>query len=213
MNISRTKLRKPWTGLLRCIPGLVVLLLITFSLVIPSSPMAQEEGSESEVIDTGLDRLAQIRVMKALEKRRLNLEMREEQLNALQGELGKLQEELLQRLGEIELKNQELSELKMEVDKIDDIDQYIAQAREKFDQHLMDIAEGKAEEVQKEIKTQRLTKVVSSMRPDEAAMLLEKMDRALVAQILSHMSERKVAKIMEAMSPLVSSALGEMITK
>ena len=207
MNLSCRKFPMLRAGLLRCIPGLAVLLLIV------SSPMAQEGGSESEVIDTGLDRLAQIRVMKALEKRRLNLEMREEQLNALQEELVKLQEELLQRLGEIELKNQELSQLKMEVDKIDDIDQYIAQAREKFDQHLMDIAEGKAEEVQKEIKTQRLTKVVSSMRPDEAAMLLEKMDRALVAQILSHMSERKVAKIMEAMSPLISSELGELITK
>lgn len=207
MNLSRTKLRKLRAGLLLCIPGLAVLLLIA------SSPMAQERESESELIDTGLDRLAQIRVMKALEKRRLALEMREEQLNSFQEELLKLQAELLQRLGEIELKNQELSQLKMEVDKIEDIDQYIAQAREKFDQHLLDIAEGKVEEVQKEIKTQRLTKVVSSMRPDEAAMLLEKMDRTLVGQILSHMSERKVAKIMEAMSPLISSELGEMITK
>jgi len=175
--------------------------------------MAQEGDPDSEVIDTGLDRLAQIRVMKALERRRLQLEMREEQATALQEELEKLHEELLVRLGEIELKNQELSQLKMEVDKIGEIDQYMTEAREKFDQHLMDIAEGKAEEVQKEIKTQRLTKVVSSMRPDEAAMLLEKMDRTLSAQILSNMSERKVAKIMEAMSPNISSELGKMITE
>ena len=183
-------------------------VLIVCLLTAPSG-RAQELGAEG----AALGGQAQLKVMKALEQRRLHIEMREEQVSAFNEEATKLQEEMLKRLGELEVKTQEYTQLKMEVDKIKDIEAFILEARAKFDAHLLDIAEGRAEEVQQEIKTQRLSKVVSQMRPDEAAMLLEKMDRPLVAQILSTMSERKMAKIMEAMSPDISSKLGKMVTQ
>lgn len=58
-----------------------------------------------------------------------------------------------------------------------------------------------------------LVKVYSSMKPDEAASLIEKLDEDISIQILSKMKGKSAAKILEKMSTEMGSKLSDKIAK
>jgi hypothetical protein len=57
----------------------------------------------------------------------------------------------------------------------------------------------------------RLARVYEGMRPKEAASVLEKLDRALAARVLSEIRERQTAKILGVMSPQAAAELTRML--
>lgn len=58
-----------------------------------------------------------------------------------------------------------------------------------------------------------LVKVYSSMKPDEAAGLIEKLDKDISIQILSKMKGKSAAKILEKMDPGAASDISDKIAK
>jgi hypothetical protein len=66
-------------------------------------------------------------------------------------------------------------------------------------------------EAGKEAQVQRLARIYEGMRPKEAAVVLEKIERPLATQVLHGIKERQTAKILAAMNPTVAAELTRLL--
>jgi flagellar motility protein MotE (MotC chaperone) len=57
------------------------------------------------------------------------------------------------------------------------------------------------------MKYRRLVKIYESMKPDEAARILEKMDSQVLLEVVTRMGERRLAPILAQMDPLKAQAI------
>jgi flagellar motility protein MotE (MotC chaperone) len=57
------------------------------------------------------------------------------------------------------------------------------------------------------MKYRRLVKIYESMKPDEAARILEKMDGQVLLEVVTRMGERRLAPILAQMDPLKAQAI------
>jgi flagellar motility protein MotE (MotC chaperone) len=57
------------------------------------------------------------------------------------------------------------------------------------------------------IKYRRLVKIYESMKPDEAARILEKMEGEVLLEVVTRMGERRLAPILAQMDPLKAQAI------
>ena len=57
------------------------------------------------------------------------------------------------------------------------------------------------------MKYRRLVKISESMKPDEAARILEKMDGQVLLEVVTRMGERRLAPILAQMDPLKAQAI------
>jgi flagellar motility protein MotE (MotC chaperone) len=57
------------------------------------------------------------------------------------------------------------------------------------------------------MKYRRLVKIYESMKPDEAARILEKMDGEVLLEVVTRMGERRLAPILAQMDPLKAQAI------
>ncbi len=57
------------------------------------------------------------------------------------------------------------------------------------------------------MKYRRLVKIYESMKPDEAARILEKMDGEVLLEVVTRMGERRLAPILAQMNPLKAQAI------
>jgi hypothetical protein len=64
---------------------------------------------------------------------------------------------------------------------------------------------------EREGQAKRLARVYEGMRPKEAAAVLEKLDRALAAQVLAEIRDRQTSKILGAMNPAVAAELTRLL--
>lgn len=124
-----------------------------------------------------------IDLIKSLDKKEQNIKKREEALQKQEEQLKLLEVEIEQRLKDIKKVQGRIEEL--------------ATLREDL--------------VEKSIK--HLAKVFSSMRPEEAAILIEQLDKDVTIQILSRMKGRNAGKILARVKPSIAAKLSEQIAK
>lgn len=124
-----------------------------------------------------------LEILKSIEQKEQEMKKREEALGKREEQLKLLNEEIDQRLVEIKKAQSKIEKLVV--------------LREDL--------------VEKSIK--HLVKVYSSMRPEEAGSLIEKLDRDITIQILSKMKGKVAGKILARVEPSLAAKLSEEIAK
>lgn len=163
--------------------------IATISLGAPVHAQEKESTADREMpakeVVTGQPASQQIdlEILKSIEQKEQELRKREESLEKREEQLKLLNTEIVLRLSEIK------------------------KAQSKIEQ-LVALRE---DLVEKSIK--HLVKVYSSMRPEEAGSLMERLDKDITIQILSKMKGKIAGKILARVKPSLAAELSEEIAK
>lgn len=122
-------------------------------------------------------------ILESIKKKEQEMQKREESLKKREEQLKLINSEI----------NQRLSEIKKAQSKIEELVAVREDLVEKSIQHLV--------------------KVYSSMRPEEASSLVEKLDRDITIQILSRMKGKVAGKILARVKPSIAAEMSEEIAK
>jgi len=106
---------------------------------------------------------------------------------SLLGVLNRKEKELASREDEIEIKEERLNVIR------EDIEARIKELRKEHDEIAALVR--KIDEINDQ-RIKRIVKIYESMKPEEAASRVEKLDEEMAVMILASMSERKAAKIL-----------------
>ncbi len=176
--------------------GLIALLGLTkigLSLIeysgITEIPVAQ--ASQASMPRTALSELAvpntfsreEVEILTQLDSRRAELEARDEKLSDREKDLDRKEMELAARLTELKSLTDELRIKRDQTDR------------------------------RRDGQLEQLSKVYSSMAPDEAAKLMEQLDITISLSLLKRMPEKRIAQVLALMSPERALALTQMLSQ
>ncbi len=177
-----------------------LILLVAFAIgkislsALEFSGFAQIETAEASISGYESRRLAnmspagdfskeEIEILTQLDKRRAELENRSEKITERDQDLGRREMEMAARLTELKSLTDEL--------------------RLKRDQN----------DRKKSGQLEQLSKVYSSMAPEEAAKLMEQLDITISLSLLQRMPEKRIAQILALMNPERALSLTRMLTQ
>jgi flagellar motility protein MotE (MotC chaperone) len=117
------------------------------------------------------------------------LNERKKELDLREGELGKLEEELQKRKSELDDKIKQLETMRMEISKT--LKSRVAEDQSKVD---------------------KLVQFYSSMKPQQAAKVIETLTEDLAVEVLDKMKKKNAAEILDTMSAKKARRLSELLT-
>lgn len=166
---------------------LFIRVIITGAAVISITPLSDSAYAQQDFKKTDSDkdkvRSLDYELLRSFEKRREELDRYEEELNKKEERLSILREALEDRLAQFEKIKTELEEL-------------VKIRRDLSEKSL-----------------KHLVKVYESMKPENAAPLIERLDRDITVLILSRMKGKSAGKILSKVRPTIATKISEQIAK
>jgi len=137
----------------------------------------------SDLADTSKFSREEVELLTQLDSRRAQLEERDDQLSERENDIERREMELAARLTELKGLTDELRIKREQTDR------------------------------RKEGQLEQLSKVYSSMAPEEASKLMEQLDITISLSLLKRMPEKRIAQVLALMSPQRALALTQMLSQ
>ncbi len=160
----------------------------------PTDP-ATEDALDSE---RPLDRSTQIRIFKQARRRKEEVERLEGQLRRERMRLEAMQKDVVARYKALRMLQEEMEALARSNDE--------EPKGEEAERLRVEQEAARAKRVGK------LAQSVNKMKAEEAAKMLESMDKQLVVEVLLKLKDRQAGKILGALEPKLAARLSEMMT-
>ena len=187
---------------------------------------AQETRKDPTALDLDFS-AEERRVLQTLVKRKIELDKREAAIEAMKLDLGQMRKEIearilfLQQLkAEIEKDltlEQELKETREALASVKEdaktLGEEISKSKEAYEEQLKKLTESELEDLETSRSARRLTLLLESMRPEDAAGMLVNMDIETAAKIIGQMNQRKAGKILAAFDPAMAAKIGKLLTE